>query len=812
MPSSAAPVLSPAVPSLQHMIERACRSLSASADTLCAIATAQLYPGATAAEQLKAAILAARSCIEVDPDYSRVAARLLLSQIYREVLGADVAPGEIPAGYRDGFRRGIERGVALGLLSPDLLRFDLDRLSAALEPERDLEFRYLGLQTLYDRYLLQYEGERLETPQAFWMRVAMGLSLNEADKERWAIAFYRLHARWLFCASTPTLFNAGTRHPQLSSCFLTTIPDDLGDIFKAIRDNALLSKWAGGIGNDWTPVRALGAPIRGTNGKSQGVIPFMKVANDTAIAVNQGGKRQGAVCAYLETWHHDLLDFLELRRNTGDERRRTHDMHTAHWIPDLFMRRVAEDGPWTLFSPDEVGDLHELYGEAFDRRYEEYERMADAGRIRVWTRLPARELWRKMLAALYETGHPWLTFKDPSNIRNPQDHVGVIHSSNLCTEILLNTSPDETAVCNLGSVNLAAHVRDGKLDLDLLEQTVKTAVRALDNVIDINFYPTPEAERSNRRHRPIGLGMMGFQDALSALGLSYASEEAVAFADASMEAIAYFAIEASVRLAAERGPYPTFSGSKWDRGLLPLDTARLLAQARGAESEIDLSARLDWDALREQIKRYGMRNSHVTAIAPTATIANIVGTSPSIEPTYSHLYVKSNIGGEFTIVNEFLVRDLKRLGLWDEAMLEALKYYDGSLAAIDRIPAEMKARYPTAFEIDPAWLIECAARRQKWIDMGQSLNLYLAEPSGRKLSAMYELAWKKGLKTTYYLRTRAATQIEKSTVDVNRFGIQPRWMKSESPSAAVRIERGQSAAAAPKTACAITESDCEVCQ
>ncbi|GBD01361.1 Ribonucleoside-diphosphate reductase 1 subunit alpha [bacterium HR18] len=793
---------------LRTRIEAACAELE-DVDAACIYEELlrTVYPGISEDELDRALILAARARIEQEPNYTYVAARLLLDALYREVFGYAIPFAQQAEACRKGFRTYVEHGIRLERLDGRLRRFDLDRLAEALKPERDRQFTFLGLQTLYDRYLLhEPEGRRFELPQYLWMRVAMGLALEEDDPTRRAIEFYELLSSFRFMNSTPTLFNAGTPHPQLSSCYLTTVQDDLGAIFKAIRDNALLSKWAGGLGNDWTPVRALGAHIRGTNGRSQGVIPFLKIVNDTAVAVNQGGKRKGAVCAYLEVWHLDIEEFLELRRNTGDERRRTHDMNTACWIPDLFLQRVRQGGHWTLFSPDEVPDLHDLYGRAFRERYEHYEREAEAGRIRNWRRLPATELWRKMLSMLFETGHPWLTFKDPCNIRSPQDHVGVVHSSNLCTEITLNTSPEEVAVCNLGSVNLAAHLDEhGALDRDQLRQTVRTAVRMLDNVIDLNFYPIPEARTSNLRHRPIGLGLMGFQDALYRRGLSYASEEAVTFADEVMELIAYWAYEASSDLAAERGAYPSFKGSKWDRGLLPLDTLDLLEAERGEPVPVPRTARLDWDALREKIRRQGMRNSNVLAIAPTATIANICGTSPSIEPTYKNLYVKSNLSGEFTQVNPYLVRDLKALGLWDEAMLEDLKYYDGSVQEIDRIPPELKARYRTAFEIEPQWLIACAARRQKWIDQSQSLNLYLAEPSGRKLSEMYLLAWQLGLKTTYYLRTLAATQIEKSTLDINRRGIQPRWMKSRSPSSDIVVQR-------EGPACAADRENCEACQ
>ncbi len=767
-----------------------------------------VYQGIGLADVERLIAYAARARIEQDPAYAAIATRSLLRSLYAETLGHRVDLREAPARYPAAFAAFIRDAVERELLSPELLRFDLARLGAALAPERDLQFRYLGLQTLYDRYLIHHRGRRLELPQVFWMRVAMGLALNEEDREGRAIEFYDLLSSFHFCSSTPTLFNAGTRHPQLSSCYLTTIQDDLDQIFKGIRDNALLSKWSGGLGNDWTNVRALGSHIKGTNGESQGIVPFLKVANDAAVAVNQGGKRKGAVCAYLETWHLDIEEFLDLRKNTGDERRRTHDMNTAHWIPDLFMQRVREDGPWTLFSPVDVPDLHDSYGRAFAERYAAYEAAAERGEIPLARRIRAVDLWRKMLSALFETGHPWLTFKDPSNVRSPQDHAGVVHNSNLCTEILLNTSAEEIAVCNLGSVNLAAHLRDGDLDLPLLGATVRTAMRMLDNVIDLNYYPVPEARNANLRHRPVGLGVMGFQDALSALGVSYASEAAVRFADRSAEAVAYHAILASTELAEERGAYPSYPGSKWDRGLLPIDTVGLLAEERGEPIEVDLDASLDWAPVREAVRAHGMRNSNTMAIAPTATIANIQGVSQSIEPTYANLFVKSNLSGEFTVVNESLVRDLTELGLWDRAMLDDLKYFDGSVQELDRVPDELKARYATAFEIDPSWLIECAARRQKWLDMGQSLNLYVAEPSGRKLSEMYQLCWRKGLKTTYYLRSRGATQAEKSTLDVNARGIQPRWMRARSASADLTVERDKE----PSGPSCSLDGACEACQ
>jgi len=694
-----------------------------------------------------------------------------------------------------------------------MLEFDLEKLSAALKPQRDERFTYLGIQTIYDRYLIHSNGRRLETPQYFWMRVAMGLAWEEgANKEEWAIKFYDLLSTFRFVSSTPTLFNAGTCHPQLSSCYLSTVMDDLEHIFKVISDDAKLSKWAGGLGNDWTNVRSTGAHIRGTNGVSQGVIPFLKVANDTAVAVNQGGKRKGAMCAYLESWHLDIEDFLELRKNTGDERRRTHDMNTANWVPDLFMKRVRAEEQWTLFDPSETPDLHDLYGGAFEARYLEYERLADEGELKNFKRIEALQLWRKMLTMLFETGHPWITFKDPSNVRSPQNHKGVIHSSNLCTEILLNTSEQETAVCNLGSINLPVHLKDGDLDEELLRETISIAMRMLDNVVDINFYPTPEARNANLRHRPVGLGLMGFQDALFKLRIPYSSQEAVEFADYSMEMISYYAILSSARLAKERGVYSTYSGSQWSQGRLPIDTIEELDRERGEPVDMDRTARMDWAPVREAVKQYGMRNSNTMAIAPTATISNISGVSQSIEPIYKHLFAKSNLSGEFTVLNQYLAEDLMEIGLWDAEMVDDLKYYDGSVADIDRVPDELKWLYRSAFEIEPKWLIECASRRQKWIDMSQSLNLYMSEPSGPRLSQMYQFAWMKGLKTTYYLRSVARTTVEKSTLDVNSRGVQPRWMKNQSASSRVEVRRQAAEVPKPVSACRIDDPGCESCQ
>jgi ribonucleoside-diphosphate reductase alpha chain len=729
------------------------------------------FNGITEKQMALSNMMAARSFIETEPNYSFVAARLLLLESYREALGAPMSFDQIKVEYHSYLANYVQKTVEHELVSPDLLRFDLEFLGRQIKPERDLLFKYMGLQTLYDRYFIHWEERRLELPQIFWMRVAMGLAKNEGkDKNQKAVEFYELLSTFRFISSTPTLFNSGTLHSQLSSCFLTTVGDDLLHIFKCIQDNAMLSKWSGGLGNDWTSVRAMGSRIKGTNGKSQGVIPFLKVANDTAVAVNQGGKRQGATCAYLETWHIDIEEFLELRKNTGDDRRRTHDMHTANWIPDLFMKRVKADKDWTLFTPSETPDLHDLYGQAFEKRYEEYEAMAKEGKIRRFKVVSAVGLWRKMLSMLFETGHPWMTWKDPSNVRSPQDHAGVVHSSNLCTEILLNTSREETAVCNLGSVNLVAHMTDRGLDTDLLKKTIFTAVRMLDNVIDINFYPTIEAKNANLKHRPVGLGLMGFQDALYLQNISYASPQAVEFADQSMEAISYYAIWASIELAKERGPYSSYQGSKWSKGFLPIDTIDLLEKERGGFVQMDRAARMDWRPVRELLKKHGIRNSNVMAIAPTATIANIVGVSSSVDPTYKNIFVKSNLSGEFTVANEYLVEDLKARGLWDREMINDLKYFDGSVQEITRAPQDLKIKYPTTFEIDYEWIIECASRRQKWIDMGQSLNLYQAQPSGKKLNDMYMLAWERGLKTTYYLRSLGATRIEKSTLDVNKYG------------------------------------------
>ena len=814
------------VQNLQALIEASCAGLGADvkSDPIVSETMRNLYDGVPIDEVYKASILAARTLIEKDPDYTYATARLLLHTIRREVLGAEVAHEEMSTRYAEYFPKFIQKGVDNELLDEKLLDFDLARLGAALKPERDLQFDYLGLQTLFDRYFLHVRKQRIELPQAFFMRVAMGLSLNEVDRETRAIEFYEIMSSFDFMSSTPTLFNAGTLRSQLSSCYLTTVADDLGGIYDAIKENALLSKFAGGLGNDWTPVRALGAHIKGTNGESQGVVPFLKVVNDTAVAVNQGGKRKGAVCAYLETWHLDIEEFLELRKNTGDDRRRTHDMNTANWIPDLFMRRVMEKGTWTLFSPSDTPDLHDKFGIEFEKAYTAYEAKAERGELKPSRKLQATDMWRKMLSMLFETGHPWITFKDACNVRSPQQHAGVVHSSNLCTEITLNTSETETAVCNLGSVNLVQHLKtqaDGTkaLDHDKLKRTITTAMRMLDNVIDINYYAVKKARDSNMRHRPVGLGLMGFQDCLYELRVPYASQEAVEFADTSMEAICYHAYWASTDLAKERGKYASYKGSLWDKGILPLDTLDMLAKERGGHLEVDRSVTLDWEALRSKIAVDGMRNSNCVAIAPTATISNIIGVDACIEPCFGNLSVKSNLSGEFTVINGYLVRDLKRLGLWDEVMVVDLKHFDGSLRPIDRIPQEIKALYATAFEVDATWLVEAASRRQKWIDQAQSLNIYMAGASGKKLDDTYKLAWLRGLKTTYYLRTRGATHAEKSTVQAGKLNA----VSSGSTEDNTRVSAMEAAAAAAQAQmsatpatdikfCAIDDPGCEACQ
>lgn len=769
-----------------------------------------LYEGMPKKSLMQAAIMATRAFIERDPAYSFVTARLLLQVTFDEVIGNFVTISERKEAYSKYLPVYLDLGIQEGRLDPRLkTEFSLDQIAEALKPERDEKFSFLGLQTLYDRYFIHVKGRRIELPQVFWMRVGMGLALIEKTKEertKRAIEFYDLLSSFDYVSSTPTLFNSGTLYPQLSSCFLTTIPDDLGDIYKSLRDNALLSKFSGGLGNDWTPVRGLGAHIKGTNGSSQGVIPFLKVANDTAIAVNQGGKRKGAVCSYLETWHIDIEEYLELRKNTGDDRRRCHDMNTANWIPDLFMKRVEANAEWTLFSPEETPDLHDLYGKAFEKAYVEYEAKAARGEIGNFRKVEAVKVWRKMLSMLFETGHPWITFKDPSNLRSPQGHVGVVHSSNLCTEILLNTNKDEIAVCNLGSVNLQNHMLPGKgLDREKVARTVTVAMRMLDNVIDQNHYPIPESKNSNLKHRPVGLGLMGFQDALYMMRIPYDSVQAVDFADESMELISYYAILASTELAKERGAYASFKGSLWDKGILPVDSIKIVSEERGADKvDMDSKATLDWSPVRAAIKQNGMRNSNCMAIAPTATISNIAGTTQSIEPTYKNLFVKSNMSGEFTVINPYLVEDLKAVGLWNDEMISQLKRYDGNLEPITNIPANLKALYKTAFDVAPQWLIDCASRRQKWIDMGQSLNLYIAKPNGKLLDEMYRYAWKKGLKTTYYLRSMGATGVEKSTINTREYN-------HVTPISSVSAEAKEREDFAPKM-CSIENPDCEACQ
>ncbi len=814
---------------LQALIEASCAGLGAEIkpDPIVQETMRNLYDGVPIDEVYKASILAARTLIEKDPDYTYATARLLLHTIRREVLGEEVTQEDMGTRYADYFPQFIAKGVQNELLDERLQQFDLERLGAALKPERDLKFDYLGLQTLFDRYFLHVRKQRIELPQAFFMRVAMGLSLDEIDREARAIEFYEIMSSFDFMSSTPTLFNAGTLRSQLSSCYLTTVADDLGGIYDAIKENALLSKFAGGLGNDWTPVRALGAHIKGTNGESQGVVPFLKVVNDTAVAVNQGGKRKGAVCAYLETWHLDIEEFLELRKNTGDDRRRTHDMNTANWIPDLFMRRVMEKGSWTLFSPSDTPDLHDKFGIEFEKAYTAYEARAERGEIKPARKLQAIDMWRKMLSMLFETGHPWITFKDACNVRSPQQHAGVVHSSNLCTEITLNTSDTETAVCNLGSVNLVQHLKpapDGStggsvLDHEKLKKTITTAMRMLDNVIDINYYAVKKARDSNMRHRPVGLGIMGFQDCLYELRIPYASDAAVEFADKSMEAVCYHAYWASTELAKERGKYTSYKGSLWDQGILPLDTLDLLAKQRGGYLEVDRSATLDWDALRQKIAQDGMRNSNCVAIAPTATISNIIGVDACIEPCFGNLSVKSNLSGEFTVINHYLVRDLKRLGLWDDVMVVDLKHFDGSLRPIDRVPQDIKALYATAFEVDATWLVEAASRRQKWIDQAQSLNIYMAGASGKKLDDTYKLAWLRGLKTTYYLRTMSATHAEKSTVKAGKMNAVASGNTDDTGSmnaldaAAATAQAQMSASPATDIKfCAIDDPGCEACQ
>jgi ribonucleoside-diphosphate reductase alpha chain len=812
------------VNAVHALVNAACAGLEkhVDADAIVAETLKNLYDGVPVEELHKSAILAARALMEKDPAYSQVTARILLHTIRKEVFGKEVPQAKAAAEYITYFPQYVAKGIENELLDAELGKYDLERLAKALVADRDLQFGYIGLQTLYDRYFLHVRETRIEMPQAFYMRVAMGLALREEDREARAIEFYNLLSSFDFMSSTPTLFNSGTRRSQLSSCYLTTVGDDLEGIYDAIKENALLSKFAGGLGNDWTPVRALGSRIKGTNGKSQGVVPFLKVVNDTAVAVNQGGKRKGAVCAYLETWHMDIEEFLDLRKNTGDDRRRTHDMNTANWIPDLFMKRVMEKGHWTLFTPSETPDLHDLVGKAFEQAYLAYEAKAERGELRVFKKIEALDLWRKMLSMLFETGHPWITFKDPCNIRSPQQHIGVVHSSNLCTEITLNTSADEIAVCNLGSINLPQHMKGDSLDHVKLQKTIRTAMRMLDNVIDINYYAVDKARNSNLRHRPVGMGIMGHQDCLHMMRVPFASDKAVEFADRSMEAVCYYAYLASTELAEERGRYESYEGSLWDRGILPQDSIKLLAEERGGYLEQDTSESMDWSVVRERIKQFGMRNSNCVAIAPTATISNIIGVSACIEPTFQNLYVKSNLSGEFTEINAYLVRDLKARDLWDEVMIADLKYFDGSLSKIDRVPQDLRDIYATAFEVEPKWLVEQASRRQKWIDQAQSLNIYMAGASGKKLDETYKLAWLRGLKTTYYLRTIAATHMEKSTSRtgaLNAVPVSGGLVGHAAPAAAASAPAA--AAAAPEVAegaaCYLRPGDagfdeCEACQ
>jgi len=806
---------------LRTIVNEACAGLKdVSERAILDEAMRNLYDGVNLKDVNTSLVITARTLVEQEPNYTYATARLLLDKLRAEALSflgvAETATqSDMETYYARALPAYIQKGVELELLAPELLSFDLDKLGKALLAERDLQFTYLGLQTLYDRYFIHSNDVRIELPQIFFMRVAMGLAVEEDNREERAIEFYRLLSSFDYMSSTPTLFNAGTLRPQLSSCYLTTVPDNLHGIYGAMQDNAMLSKFAGGLGNDWTPVRSLGAYIKGTNGRSQGVVPFLKVANDTAVAVNQGGKRKGAVCAYLETWHLDIEEFVELRKNTGDDRRRTHDMNTANWVPDLFMKRVFDNEAWTLFSPSDVPDLHDLYGQAFEERYREYERMAEAGELKLYKKVMAVDLWRKMLGMLFETGHPWITFKDACNLRSPQQHAGVVHSSNLCTEITLNTkAEEEIAVCNLGSINLAQHVENGELNRDKLARTVKTAIRMLDNVIDINYYSVDTAKNSNLRHRPVGLGLMGFQDALYRQRIPYGSDAAVQFADTSMEAISFHAIKASSELARERGRYASFDGSLWSQGILPLDSIDKLARERGEQYiEVDKGSTLEWDSLREEVKTHGMRNSNVMAIAPTATIANITGVSQSIEPTFQNLYVKSNLSGEFTVVNPHLVHDLKARDLWDNVMVNDLKYYEGSVQQIDRVPDDLKALYATAFEVEPKWIVDAASRRQKWIDQAQSLNLYIAGANGKKLDITYRMAWFRGLKTTYYLRALAASTTEKSTITTGSHNAVSSAGGATGPAASASTNGASNGEAAPvPQACSLDDPDCEACQ
>ncbi len=800
---------------LKEVLKRAAKGVEEdiSIDLIAKEVIKNIYDGITTKDLMKASVLSAVSFIEKDPGYSLVAARLFQNRLFKEVHGTNLEDDSMGMGYRESFVKGIKKGVEEGIMDKRLLDFDLEKLSYALKLERDDLLEYMSIQTLYERYFVKHKGKRLELSQGFWMRVAMGLSIDEADKNQKALEFYNLMSQLRYVPSTPTLFHAGLSHPQLSSCYLTTVMDDLNHIFKSLSDNAQLSKWSGGLGNDWTNIRATGAMIKATGVESQGVVPFLKIANDVTVAINRSGKRRGATCAYLETWHLDIEDFLDLRKNTGDDRRRTHDMNTANWIPDLFMKRVEADDNWTLFSPDETPDLHDLYGAKFEKRYMEYEKKAENGELHKHKVVSAKKLWRKMLSMLFETGHPWIVFKDPCNIRSPQDHAGVIHSSNLCTEITLNTSDKETAVCNLGSVNLSMHIIDGKLDEKMLESTIKTAMRMLDNVVDLNFYPTAEAKNSNMKHRPVGLGIMGFQDALFKLRIPFNSPAALKFADNSQELISYHAILASSELAKERGAYESYPGSKWERGIFPVDTVSILEEERGEKVQVSKEETLDWSAVKEHVRQHGMRNSNTMAIAPTATISTISGCLPCIEPIYKNIYVKSNMSGEFTIINKYLVEDLKKNSLWNQEIIDQLKYYDGNLSLIAAIPQEIKDLYKEAFEIDPEWCIKMTASRGKWIDQSQSHNVFMKGASGSKLNDIYFAAWKHGLKTTYYLRTLAVSQIEKSTLDASKYGFtQKREYAQQQTAPAQQAVAATVPASQVGKVCSIMDPDCEACQ
>lgn len=772
-----------------------------------------IFDGIKIHELEQACVMAAVTFIERDPFYGSVASQLLLKKLFREVTDTSIAQDTEHLIYRKAFVAGVRQGIEFGILSKELATFDLEMLAAALQPSRDQLFDFMGMKTLYERYFLKHKTVRLELPQSFWMRVAMGLALRETNKNERAIEFYNVMSAFDYVPGTPTLLHSGMIRPQLSSCYLNTVSDDLSHIFKVYGDNAQLSKWSGGIGTDWSNIRATGSFIKTINTESQGLIPFLKIASDVTAAINRSGKRRAAACVYLETWHLDIEDFIDLRKNTGDDRRRTHDINTANWIPDLFIKRVLQDENWTLFCPGEVADLHHLYGNAFEARYREYEEKAACGEIEQFKVVSASKLWRKMLSRLFETGHPWITFKDPCNIRSPQDHVGIIHCSNLCTEITLNTSEDETAVCNLGSVNISRHINAGTIDYDKLVKTIKTAVRMLDNVIDICYYPTKEAQASNMRHRPIGLGLMGFQDALYKLGIPFSDQRALVMADELMEFISYHAIFSSSDLARERGAYGSYQGSKWDRGLFPYDTMKLLEQARGMELEVDKSSKYNWEPVRAHVSRYGMRNSNTMAIAPTATISNIAGCIPCIEPIYKNIYVKANMSGEFTVVNQYLIADLKKCGLWDAQMLDELKYYDGNLDMIDRVPQWIKDTYKEVFDIDPEWLLQFTARRTKWIDQSQSHNVFLKGVSGAKLNAIYLAAWKMGLKTLYYLRTLGATQIEKATLDAKKFGYTQKRTYKDLAQGVPEVQQDMELKEVAATACSILAGpDCESCQ